>query len=37
MSLGLTCDLTVNMFCQNLRRYAQGLPPENLVDRGRGY
>ena len=37
MSLGLTCDLDVDMFCRNLRRYAAGEPLEHLVDRRRGY
>ena len=37
MSLGLTCDIDVNMFCDDLRRYAAGEPLHNLVDRRRGY
>ena len=37
MSLGLTCDLDVEMFCQDLARYAAGELPERLVDRARGY
>jgi phosphoglycerate dehydrogenase-like enzyme len=37
MSLGLTCDLAVKLFCDDLRRYGQGLPPERLVDRKLGY
>lgn len=37
MSLGLTCDLDVEMFCRDLERYAAGLPLEHLVDRKRGY
>ena len=37
MSLGLTCDLDVDMFCRDLERYAAGLPLEHLVDRKRGY
>lgn len=37
MSLGLTCDLDVEMFCRDLARYANGEPPEHLVDRVRGY
>ena len=37
MSLGLTCDLDVDMFCRDLARYAAGELPEHLVDRARGY
>lgn len=37
MSLGITCDLAVELFCQNLERYAVGKPLNNLVDRIRGY
>lgn len=37
MSLGLTCDLDVEMFCRDLARYANGEPLEHLVDRARGY
>lgn len=37
MSLGLTCDLDVEMFCRDLARYASGEPLEHLVDRVRGY
>lgn len=37
MSLGLTCDLDVDMFLKDLARYAAGELPENLVDRVRGY
>lgn len=37
MSLGYTCDKTVEMFCENLRRYAAGEPLMHLVDRKRGY
>ena len=37
MSLGLTCDLAVDLFCRDLARYAAGELPENLVDRTRGY
>lgn len=37
MSLGLTCDLAVEMFCGDLARYAAGEPMEKLVDRRRGY
>ena len=37
MSLGLTCDLDVEMFCRDLIHYASGEPLEHLVDRVRGY
>ncbi|MBE6940625.1 MAG: D-2-hydroxyacid dehydrogenase [Ruminococcaceae bacterium] len=37
MSLGLTCQLTVQMFLEDLRRYATGEPMHNLVDRKIGY
>lgn len=37
MSLGLTCDLDVAMFCEDLVRYAGGKTPAHLVDRRRGY
>lgn len=37
MSLGLTCELAVEMFCRDLERYAGGELPANLVDRTRGY
>lgn len=37
MSLGLTCQLAVDMFCADLERYAAGEPLKNLVDRKRGY
>lgn len=37
MALGLTCDLDVDMFCRDLRRWGEGKLPENLVDRQRGY
>lgn len=37
MSLGLTCDLAVEIFLDNLRRYAAGQPLRNLVDRKKGY
>ena len=37
MSLGLTCDIDVDMFCADLARYAAGEPLHNLVDRIRGY
>ena len=37
MSLGLTCQLAVDLFCQDLARYAAGEPLAQLVDRTRGY
>ena len=37
MNLPYTCDLTVELFCRNLRRYAAGQPLEGVVDRGNGY
>ena len=37
MSLGLTCDINVDMFCENLRRYFKGEPLRNVVDRKIGY
>ena len=37
MSLGYTCDAAVDLFCQELRRYAAGLPMESVVDRKLGY
>lgn len=37
MSLGLTCSLDVEMFCDDLRRYASGLPLLHAVDRKAGY
>ena len=37
MALGLTCDIDVDMFCADLKRYAAGEPLRNLVDRVRGY
>lgn len=37
MSLGYTCDKAVDMFCEDLARYAAGEPLAHLVDRKRGY
>lgn len=37
MSLGITCSLAADLFCRNLRNYADGQPLENLVDKRRGY
>lgn len=37
MSLGYTRDRDVEMFCQDLERFAAGQPLAHLVDRRRGY
>lgn len=37
MSLGITCELAVELFCRNLKRYAEGLPLENRIDLAKGY
>lgn len=37
MSLGYTCDLNVDAFCDNLVRYFKGEKLEHLVDRTIGY
>ena len=37
MSLGLTCDIDVDLFCEDLERFAQGLPLNRVVDRKKGY
>ena len=37
VALGLTCDIDVNMFCEDLGRYAAGEKLHRLVDRRRGY
>jgi len=37
MSLGITCDINVNMFCEDLERYAKGEPLKHLVNRRLGY
>ncbi len=37
MTLGYTCELNVNMFCDNLARYFAHEPLRNVVDRRRGY
>ena len=37
MSLGLTCDINVDMFCENLQRYFKGEPLQHVVDRKIGY
>jgi phosphoglycerate dehydrogenase-like enzyme len=36
-SSGRVLDRTIELFCDNLRRYAAGEPLENLVDRAAGY
>ena len=37
MTLGYTCDKSVQMFCDDLENYAAGRPLAHLVDRKRGY
>ena len=37
MTLGYTCDVNVDMFCEDLANYAAGRPLKSLVDRKRGY
>ena len=37
MTLGYTCDKSVQMFCGDLANYAAGRPLAHLVDRKRGY
>jgi len=37
MSLGLTCDIDVDMFCRDLAHYAKGEALVNYVDRKLGY
>ncbi len=37
MSLGLTCDIDVDLFLRDLPRYVAGEAPVGLVDRRRGY
>ena len=37
LSLGLTCDLDIEMFLTDLRRYSAGEPLKNFVDRTKGY
>ena len=37
MTLGYTCDVNVDMFCEDLANYAAGRPLKRLVDRKRGY
>ena len=37
LTLGYTCDLNVQMFCEDLANYAAGRPLNGLVDRKLGY
>ena len=37
MTLGYTCDVNVEMFCEDLENYAAGRPLQHLVDRKLGY
>ena len=37
MSLDITCDLDVNMFCDNLTRYCRNQPMKHIVERSTGY
>lgn len=37
MTLGYTCDKTVDMFCEDLENYIAGRPLKRLVDLKRGY
>lgn len=37
MTLGYTCDINVEMFCEDLANYAAGRPLKQLVDRKLGY
>ena len=37
MTLGYTADANVNLFCENLSRYANGEKLKCLIDRKRGY
>jgi phosphoglycerate dehydrogenase-like enzyme len=37
MTLGYTVHRCIELFCDNLRRYAAGEPMHNIVDRKRGY
>ena len=37
LTLGYTCDLNVQMFCEDLANYAAGRPLKGLVDRTLGY
>jgi phosphoglycerate dehydrogenase-like enzyme len=37
LTLGHTCDVNVDMFCEDIANYAAGRPLAHLVDRTRGY
>ena len=37
LSLGLTCQLDIDMFLADLKRYSEGKPLQNFVDRSIGY
>ena len=37
MTLDVTRDLVVDMFCENIAHYSKGEPLRNLVDRKAGY
>ena len=37
LSLGLTCELDIEMFLSDLTRYSEGRPLKNFVDRTKGY
>ena len=37
MSLGHTCDVDVDLFCQDMERFAKGMPLLRAVDRKQGY
>lgn len=37
MSLGITCDLDVSLFCEDLDNFTAGKPLQRLVDRSLGY
>lgn len=37
MTLGYTCNVNVEMFCADLRNYAEGRPLAHLVNRNKGY
>ena len=37
MSLDITCDLDVNLFCENLTRYCRQQPMKHIVERSVGY
>lgn len=37
LTLGYTCEVNVEMFCEDIAHYAAGRPLAHLVDRSRGY